>query len=496
MNDTIKLMLDTGSELNILKIEKISSLQIVNLEETVFLKGIDSVIIPSIGTIEHTLMGHTAKFHIVPDEFFIPFDGILGSEYYTKAKAKINFLTNHLIVGEKSIKFQQNNEPPTETRISGITRWTNNLKRNNLPFIKVFNPPSSSLGEFMIDTGSEANIIKNHLLPDEIEMDNFKTVFLKGVGDKLNRTMGTIDLAVYGHTSTFHVVSDDFDIPCEGILGATYLIETNAVIDYEIESIRTKDKISKFTLGNEFLQNKNRQFAIEENKNCIPNIPEEIKRSDSSWSLDAIASSNQEYEQETPTNDSEELDSPIYPEHEQLTWCTKDKFQETLLEISSELNLDPYSDLEIFETYETFQGNFSEEEIYGNFSIENKDAVSEEDLLINKLRLNDLNENERNYIIKFVTSNKDRFFKEGQKLEAASTVMHRIPTIDNIPINVKQYKFPISLKEEVERQVQEMLDSGIIKPSSSPYNSPLWIVPKKWTLQENKNGDLFQISAN
>ena len=57
--------------------------------------------------------------------------------------------------------------------------------------------------------------------------------------------------------------------------------------------------------------------------------------------------------------------------------------------------------------------------------------------------------------------------------------MHRIPTIDDIPINFKQYKFPISLKEEVERQVQEMLDSGIIKPSSSPYNSPLWIVPKK-----------------
>ena len=126
INDTIKLMLDTGSELNILKIKKISPLQSANLEETVFLKRVESVIISSIGTIELTLMGHAVKFHIVPDAFFIPFDGILGSEYFTNTKAKINFLTNHLIVGEKSIKFQQNHEPPTETRISGITMWSNN----------------------------------------------------------------------------------------------------------------------------------------------------------------------------------------------------------------------------------------------------------------------------------------------------------------------------------------------------------------------------------
>ena len=84
----------------------------------------------------------------------------------------------------------------------------------------------------MIDTGSEANIIKNHLLPNESDMNNFKTVFLQGVGDKLNRTIGTIKLAVHGDTSIFHVVPDDFDIPREEILGATYLTETNAIIDY------------------------------------------------------------------------------------------------------------------------------------------------------------------------------------------------------------------------------------------------------------------------
>ena len=64
-----------------------------------------------------------------------------------------------------------------------------------------------------------------------------------------------------------------------------------------------------------------------------------------------------------------------------------------------------------------------------------------------------------------------------QRLETASTVMHRIITTDDIP--VKQYKIPISLTDELNKQVQEMLDLGIIKLSSSPYNSPLWIVTKK-----------------
>ena len=67
-------------------------------------------------------MGHTVKFHIVPDQFFIPFDEILCSENYTNSKAKVNFLTNSLILGKKSLKYQQNNEPSSETRISGITR--------------------------------------------------------------------------------------------------------------------------------------------------------------------------------------------------------------------------------------------------------------------------------------------------------------------------------------------------------------------------------------
>ena len=41
------------------------------------------------------------------------------------------------------------------------------------------------------------------------------------------------------------------------------------------------------------------------------------------------------------------------------------------------------------------------------------------------------------------------------------------------------YRYPPVHKAEVRRQINKLLESGIISPSSSPYNSPLWIVPKK-----------------
>ena len=38
---------------------------------------------------------------------------------------------------------------------------------------------------------------------------------------------------------------------------------------------------------------------------------------------------------------------------------------------------------------------------------------------------------------------------------------------------------PPALKDEIEKQVQDMLDKGLIQPSSSPFSSPLFLVKKK-----------------
>jgi len=57
---------------------------------------------------------------------------------------------------------------------------------------------------------------------------------------------------------------------------------------------------------------------------------------------------------------------------------------------------------------------------------------------------------------------------------------HEIPLIAGArPVNIRAYRYTPAQKDEIERQVKEMLHQGIIQPSSSPFSSPVLLVRKK-----------------
>ena len=73
---------------------------------------------------------------------------------------------------------------------------------------------------------------------------------------------------------------------------------------------------------------------------------------------------------------------------------------------------------------------------------------------------------------------------------------HRIPLIEGTPpVNIRPYRHPPTQKDAIEAMVKELLEAGVIKPSHSPFASPVVMVKKKdntWRMcidyrQLNKN---------
>lgn len=71
------------------------------------------------------------------------------------------------------------------------------------------------------------------------------------------------------------------------------------------------------------------------------------------------------------------------------------------------------------------------------------------------------------------------FYNEECDLTFTNAVKHNIRTTDSDPVYVKPLRHPYELKKEIQLQIDKLLKSKIIRPSISPYSSPVWIVPKK-----------------
>ena len=71
-------------------------------------------------------------------------------------------------------------------------------------------------------------------------------------------------------------------------------------------------------------------------------------------------------------------------------------------------------------------------------------------------------------------------FQEPQALPPRREIEHAINLKQGIElVNVRPYKYAYHHKDEIEKQVKELLQAGAIKQSVSPFSSPVILVKKK-----------------
>ena len=56
---------------------------------------------------------------------------------------------------------------------------------------------------------------------------------------------------------------------------------------------------------------------------------------------------------------------------------------------------------------------------------------------------------------------------------------HAIDTGDSRPVCLHPYRVPHAYRDEVQRQVSEMLEEGVVEPSTSDWAAPIVLVRKK-----------------
>lgn len=148
------------------------------------------------------------------------------------------------------------------------------------------------------------------------------------------------------------------------------------------------------------------------------------------------------------------------------------EFITTIANISSDpvtinpniVNLEPFIENKIFSINNIYSDNMSTER---------------KTRIINELRLNHLNQEEKDKIINLCLNYCNLFYLEGDQLTFTNKIKHEIITNNAKPIASKSYRYPQIHREEVKRQINKMLEQNIIEPSTSPWSSPVWVVPKK-----------------
>jgi hypothetical protein len=89
-----------------------------------------------------------------------------------------------------------------------------------------------------------------------------------------------------------------------------------------------------------------------------------------------------------------------------------------------------------------------------------------------------LNDTQKQQLLELLGRNRDVFATSISELGCTDRYYHHIDTGDASPITQRFYRTSPAMKEEISKQIDELLKENIIEPSFSPWQSPVVMVRK------------------
>ena len=273
----------------------------------------------------------------------------------------------------------------------------------------------------MVDTGAQISIIKSNVVPQNSEIIKEK-LFISGMGGGSLNSLGKVVLLFGNREIILHVIDHKTEFVGDGILGSDFFNESGAIICYQKKLIEIGGLIIPF------LSEKERDLEFSRRFGNKINIKGNFK--------DFL------------------------------------KFLEEQNE--AEVNLEKLEHLYTIE-YE----DMVKENVEGTDFIDDHSNNSRAEKILELINFENLENSKKGIVRGLIYEYNDCIYLKGDPWKGTTIVTHRIITTSNNPVVVKPYKWPYHLRGEVNKQVQNWLDLGIIRESNSNYNSPLWIVEKK-----------------
>ena len=316
-------------------------------------------------------------------------------------------------------------------------------------------------GTFLVDTGCQLNLIKEKTLNSFTKIDTSITFDLVGIGKGSLRTYGETVISVNDVDIEFQIVDDNFPIDQDGIIGIALLKKQEAILKF-----RQKLPGSLFIGNNEIPFVEHATFELQPRSRHLVKIPikntklktgylKRVSLGEDVYLGEALVSNDNGYAQ---------------------AFCINTTTKTIKVSIPA-VEIEPYETLEPLPRTARKADTASDPEKVAALRLK---KISE------LLPLDGLNAEETASVLKLVNEFPFQFHLPGDKIKGTKLTKHTIKTTDETPVYTKQFRFTPALNKEIESQVNTLLDNDIIEESYSPWNSPVFIIPKKDSSPQNR----------